>query len=182
MSELAIIDSDAFEHIKRVADLYVKGTTSPYTIAKELGIKVVDARHAIDQWHEIINNDAESRDMARDYLNMMIHRYDSLIEDSYKNLDELKLMIFNEKVSAQINATLKNIADFDKTRVDLLQKAGILDNTDLGDELAAREEREAMILGILQHDLCDDCKITVRDKLSILTGHVQGTVIEGETV
>lgn len=182
MSELAIIDSDAFEHIKKVADIYVKGTTSPYTIAKQLGIKVVDAKHAIEQWHEIINHDAESRDMARDHLNMMIHRYDTLIEESNANLDDLKQMIFNEKVSAQINATLKNIADFDKTRVDLLQKAGILDNHDLGDELAEREQREAMLIGILQNDLCDECKITVRDRLTVLTGQVQGTVIEGESV
>lgn len=177
--ELAIIDSEAFDRIKAVADLYVKGTTSPYTIAKKLSIKVIDARHAIEQWHEIINNDAESRDMARDYLNMMIHRYDTLIEQANENLDELKQLSFDEKVSAQINTTLKNIGDFDKVRVDLLQKAGMLDNHSLGDELAEREQREQMLLNILRNDLCDSCKMVVRDRISALTGTVEGTVIDG---
>ena len=183
MSLPAVIDTDAFEHITAVADLYVKGVTSPYTIARRLGIKAVEARAAIEQWHEIINSDAESRDMARDHLNAMVHRYDTLIAEANDNLDNLKSMTFDEKVSAQILSTMKLIGDLDKVRVDLLQKAGLLDNTDLGDELAEREEREAMILDILKNDLCSDCRHTVRDKISKLSGQVHGVeVVDAEVV
>jgi hypothetical protein len=182
LSELAIIDSNAFEKIMEVANLYADGVTSPYTIARRLNIKVVEAKAAIEQWHEMIRTDIDSSDVAKDALNVMLQRYDKLLEEANKNLKDLQGLAFDEKVSAQINATLKNIADFDAKRVDLLQKAGLLDAHELGDELAEREEREAMIIGILQHDLCDDCKEVVRDKLTRLTGQVQGTVIEGETV
>lgn len=174
----AVIDTDAFDRIKEVADLYVQGVTSPYTISRRLGIKAVEARQAIEQWHEIIQNDPASQDEARDALNVMLQRYDKLLEEANENLKNLKSMIFDEKVSAQINATMKNIADFDAKRVDLLQKAGLLDAHDLGDELVEREEREALILGILRDDLCGDCKITVRDKLSTLSGTVEGTVVD----
>lgn len=178
MSELAIVDADAFSHIEKVADLYVKGVTSPYTIARRLGIKAVEAKAAIEQWHEIIQNDAEARDVARDHLNAMVKRYDKLLQEANENLDRLNSLEFDEKISAQINATLKNIADFDAKRVDLLQKAGLLDAHELGDELAEREQREAMLLNILRNDLCDHCKVTVRDRLTALTGVVEGTVVD----
>lgn len=182
MSQLAIIDSNAFEKIMDVANLYADGVTSPYTIARRLDIKVVEAKAAIEQWHEMIRADVDSRDVAKDALNVMLQRYDKLLEEANKNLKDLQGLPFDEKVSAQINATLKNIADFDAKRVDLLQKAGLLDAHELGDELAEREEREGLILSILQNDLCDDCKEVVRDKLTQLTGQVHGTVIESEVV
>jgi hypothetical protein len=182
MTELAIIDSDGFEQIKRVSDLYVTGVTSPHTIARRLGIKVVEAKSAIEAWHEIIREDADSKDLARDALHIMLERYDKLLEEANENLTNLKELVYDEKVSAQINATMKNIADFDKTRVSLLQQAGLLDRGDLGDELAEREEREAMILEILRNDLCFDCQNKIKDKLTRLTGQVQGAVIDGDVV
>jgi len=181
LSELAIVDSEAFKFIEDVAELHLKNK-SPYQIARELGCKVVDARAAIAQWQEIVRSDMDSRDAARDHLNDMVQRYELLMAEARSNLDNLNDLSFDEKVSAQINATLKNIAEFDKTRVDLLQKAGILDNNDLGDELAEREEREQIIISILQNDLCPDCKQVVRDKLTVLTGQVQGTVVQSEVI
>jgi hypothetical protein len=181
LSQLAIIDSDAFKFIEDVAELAVRGKTE-YQIARELGVKVIEARTAMEQWKDMLARDMDSRDVAKDYLNKLVVHYDQLIQMSYDNLHDLQTLVFSDKISAQINATIKNIADFEKSRTDLLQKAGILDAHDLGDELAEREEREAMLISILQNDLCDDCKETVRDKLTQLTGQVQGTVIESEVV
>lgn len=179
MSELQIIDSDAFKLVEDVAELHVKGI-SPYTIARRLSIKVVEAKAAIEQWQNIVQNDMDSRDAARDYLNKLVAHYDTLISKAHENLDELNTLAFDEKVSAQRNATMKNIADFEAKRVDLLQKAGLLDAGELGDELAEREERESMILEILRNDLCNDCKIHVRDKITRMTSVVEGTVVDDE--
>lgn len=173
----AVIDMNGFDRLEEVADLVMSGK-SEYQIARALSIKVVEARSYMAQFQEIINNDVEARDAARDHLNKMVARYERLIERLYENLDDLNTMEYDEKVSAQINATLKNIADFDKTRVDLLQKAGLLDASDLGDELAEREEREALILDILKNDLCPNCQSAIRDKLTRLTGVVQGEVVD----
>ena len=181
LSELQIVDSDAFENIKRVGDLYAEGTTSPFTIARRLHMTVVEVRGYIETWHEIIRSDAESKDLARDALHTMLERYDRLIARAHENLKDLGDLDYDEKVSAQINATMKNVADWDAKRVDLLQKAGLLDAGELGDELAEREARETILINILRNDLCDDCKVTVRDKIAVLTGQVEGT-IEGEVV
>lgn len=131
---------------------------------------------------EIVRDDLEARDAAKDHLNDMVARYQYLMDEAQKNLDDLKALAFDEKVSAQINATLKNIADWDAKRVDYLQKAGLYDQGGLGDELAEREEREQQILQILRNDLCPDCARVVRDKLTRLTGKVEGEVIDVEHV
>ena len=127
---LSIIESDAFEQIKKVSDLYVEGTTSPYTIARRLGIKVVEARAAIESWHEIIRHDADSKDLARDALTVMLERYDRLLVEANSNLENLKELPYDEKVSAQINTTIKVIGDLDAKRVSLLRDAGLLDDAE----------------------------------------------------
>lgn len=176
MSELQIIDSDAFEQMEKVADLMMQGK-SEFAIARALHIKVVDAKHFMSQWQAVWRDEAESKDMAREHLDKMVKHYDRLIEESHKNLNDLKALTFGERVSAQINATLKNIADFEAKRVALLREAGLLDGADLGDELAERERREQQIIQILRTDLCPKCQAVVRDKLSELTGKVEGTVV-----
>ncbi len=178
MSELAIIDSDAFDKIKRVADLYVDGVTSPYTIARRLNIKVVEARQAIDQWHEVLRNDQESRDAARDALNVMVQRYDLLLTEANRNLQDLKSLTFDSDVASKINATIKLIGELDAKRVDLLQKAGLLDAHDLGDELAEREERETILINILRNHLCEDCKVEVAHQLGKVTGQVESVRVD----
>lgn len=181
MSTLAVVDSDGFAFVQEVWALHLKNK-SPYVIARTLSCKVVDAKRAIETMQSILQDDAESRDVAKDYLHDMIERYTMLMDEAQQNLDDLKALSFDEKVSSQINATLKNIADFDKTRVDLLQKAGLYDTGGLGDELAEREEREQQILQILRNDLCPACAAVVRDKLTKLTGVVEGEVVAEQIV
>jgi len=182
MSLPSVIDSNAAQHILDVAELASKGW-KPMHISKELGIPFAAVKKAIEQWEEILRNDMESRDAARDYLNRMVSNYDDLLKVAHENLDNLKSHVFDEKISAQINATLKNIADFEAKRVDALQKAGLLDAHDLGDELAEREEREAQLINILRNDLCNDCKYVVAVKLQALTNQVEAVqVFDDEAV
>lgn len=177
MSVPEVIDSNAAQIILDVAELHVKGW-KPMHIAKKLGIPFAQVKSSIVQWQEILTQDLESRDAARDHLNKMVAQYDDLIKRAFDNLDNLDTMVFDEKISAQRNATLKNIADFEAKRVDALQKAGLLDAHDLGDELAEREQREEMLINILRNDLCPSCTIVVRDKITAMTGIVEGTVVD----
>lgn len=174
---LTVIESDAFRQMEKVAERHLMGH-SPYKIARDLHIKVVEARAAIEQWQEVVNKDMQSRDAARDHLNAMVRRYDNLIAEANVNLDNLKSLEYDEKVSAQINSTIKTIGDLDKVRVDLLQKAGLLDAHELGDELAEREAREEAIINILRNDLCENCRMDVARKLQSLTNTVEGVVVD----
>ena len=179
MSVPSVIDSNAGQQILDVAELAAKGW-KPMAISKQLGIPFAAVKKNIELWEEILRNDLESRDAALDYLNRMVDSYDTLLRKSHENLDNLRLMDFDEKVSAQINATLKNIADFEAKRVDALQKAGLLDAHDLGDELAEREEREAKLIQILREDLCSNCQQVVAVKLQALTKQVEAVQVFDE--
>jgi hypothetical protein len=57
--------------------------------------------------------------------------------------------------------------------VDLLQKAGVLEGTDLGAELAEMEEKQAILIDILRNDLCEKCQATVARRLKEVTGQVE---------
>lgn len=175
----SVIDSNAGQQILDVAELASKGY-KPMAISKELGIPFAAVKKNIEMWEEILRNDMESKDAARDYLNRMVDSYNDLLRKAHENLDNLEAEDFNEKISAQINATLKNIADFEAKRVDALQKAGLLDAHDLGDELAEREEREAQLIKILREDLCNDCKYVVATKLQALTNEVEAVQVFDE--
>lgn len=184
---LSVIDSDAFHNMEKIIEHHLKGH-SPLKIARDLGIKMVEVNKNIEMWREIVQKDMESRDAARDHLNEMVARFTSLIEVLSKNLDDLQAYDFSandgktsaakfESISGQINTTVRNIADLDAKRVDLLQKAGLLDNAELGNELAERERREEALISILRNDLCADCRMVVARKLQQITQQVEAVVV-----
>lgn len=176
MSELSLVDSDPFKKMEEVATAMMKGH-SELKVARDLGIKVIEVRSIWGEFKERLNQDSFANDAARDHLNLMVKQYDDSIAKLHENLEALEFLEFNEKISAQINATVKNIADMLAKRVDLLQKAGLMDAHDLGTELAEREEREEAIIKILREDLCPDCRMTVARKLQALTNMVEATVV-----
>lgn len=178
-TSLAIKDPDELRD--KIASLMMQGRTE-YSVAKELGIKRVEVINYYSQWKDMLAHDMSARDTARDHLNQMVKHYDTLIFQANNNLSNLKELSFDEKVSAQINATLKNIADFDAKRVDLLQKAGLLESGELGDQLAEMEEKQEVLINILRNDLCPDCQRVVARKLHQVTNKVEAVVIHGDNL
>jgi len=187
LSEVALYDeSDPIqEMMDRVATRLMQGKTE-LAIARDLGIKRVEVIKYRDLWKESLARDNEARDSARDHLNIMVKHYDGLIERSYKVYQNLDDMAFDEKVAAQMNTTLKNISEYEGKRVDALQKAGLLDGADMGDEMAAMEEKQAILIDILRNDLCHVCRPEVMRKLKRVTGQVeeikQDDIVDGEVV
>lgn len=178
MSEVAVYDdSDPIqEMMDEVAKRVMQGRTE-LSIARELGIKRVEVIKYHDLWKQRLQEDHEATDAARDHLNKMVKHYDTLIFESYRVLNNLKDMSFDEKVAAQMNTTLKNISEYEAKRVDQLQKAGLLDGAEMGDQLAEMEEKQAVLVDILRNDLCPECRTTVMRKLQKVTQIVEATVV-----
>lgn len=176
MSELSVYEGDAFKQMESVASHMLKGHTE-FKTARDLGLKVVEVRALWDSYKERLENDSFSRDAARDHLNLMIVQYDNLLTGLHANLNDLDDLVYDEKISAQRVATARTIADLQAKRVDLLQKAGLLDQGDLGDELAEREKQEAALLDILRNDLCDNCRAVVAVKLQKISKQVEVTEV-----
>lgn len=150
-------DSFRFESMERVAELTLKGYSST-AISKEMGIPRKEVMTLQEDYRAALSNDSEARDLARDHLNQMVHHYDILIKKFYDLIDEIDTLNFNHQVAAQKNATLKSIAELEAKRLDALQKAGLLDSAELGDELAEAEEKREIILDIIQNQVCPACR------------------------
>ncbi len=165
---LELFESDRFQQMEKVADLTLKGHTAT-AIAKTLNIPRKEVMTLQEDYRTALANDHEARDMARDYLNLMVKHYDNLINSFYQLIDDIDSLAFNDRVAAQKNAALKAIADLDAKRVDALQKAGLLDSAELGDEIAKWEEEKESMLSILM-DLCAVCQPKVADRMRRLRG------------
>jgi hypothetical protein len=182
LMSLVVLEGEAYQNMEEIVKRHLKGH-SPLKIARDMGIKMVEVNKNVAMWREIVQKDMESRDAARDHLNEMVERFTGLIAVLSENLESLQNYDYSgdgkqsaakfESISGQINTTVRNIADLDSKRVDLLQKAGLLENAALGDELAEREAREEALINILRNDLCPDCKMVVARKLQAITQQVE---------
>lgn len=184
--DLVPIESDRFKQMEKVADLTLKGHTAT-AISKELNIPRKEVLTLQEDYRIALSNDHDARDMARDYLNLMVKHYDSLIKAFYDLVEEIGTLSFNDRVAGQKNAALKAIAELDAKRVDALQKAGLLDSAELGDEIAKWEEEKETMLSILG-DLCPACQPKVANRIARLRGDYvpnlndDSTVVVGEVV
>lgn len=172
MSELSVVDSDPFKEMEEVAKSMLKGHTE-YKTARDLGLKVVEVRALWIAYKDRLSNDSLARDAARDHLNMMVRSFDDLILKMHANLDDLDNMAFDQQTSAQKIASVKTIGELQAKRVDALQKAGLLDNAELGDELAEHERQRDILVDILKNDLCPECQARVAQKLQQVTNEVE---------
>lgn len=176
MSDLIrLADSERWTTIEEVARLKHRGLTDT-AIAKQLGLTRVETQNLYNEYKDILSNDQESRDRARDQLNLMVAHYDILIKKLYDLLDELDQENFTHQIGGQKVSAIKQIGDLEAKRLEAMQKAGILDASDLGDELALMEEQRDMVLDILRNDLCPVCRKNVMEKLGVISRQAEVVV------
>lgn len=178
---IVAIESDRFHAMEDVAELSFKGH-NPTQISKALNIPRKQVIELLEDYRIALSQDGEARDMARDYLNQMVKHYDALIKRFYELVEDIDVLDFNHQVAGQKNATLKSIAELEAKRLDALQKAGLLDSAELGDEMAKMEEDHQILISILREDLCPDCSQRVAHKLQKVTGEVEEIIQEATTV
>ncbi|UUG69416.1 hypothetical protein SEA_SHAM_81 [Streptomyces phage Sham] len=162
---------DRYEQINKVAQMYIKGTTNPTTISKELGIKRAEAISLIEEWREIARGNDDIREQAAEALQAGIQHYSMIVERFWETVEQADVAAdYKTK-----NAVLKNIADVEAKKIDMLQKAGLYDDAAMGDEIAEMEEKQAILISILKEVTanCDHCKLEVARRLSKVTGKAE---------
>ncbi|QIN94069.1 hypothetical protein PP459_gp164 [Streptomyces phage Wakanda] len=169
---------DRYEQVNKVAQLYIKGTTNPTTIAKQLGIKRAEALDLIDEWKSIARNNEDVKDQASEALQAGIQHYSMIVERLWETVEQAD----DDGDIKTKNAVLKNIADIEAKKIDMLQKAGLYDDASLGDELAEMEEKQQILISILKEVTsdCDHCKVEVARRLSKVTNKSEPVIITGE--
>lgn len=178
-SELVTMDDNQ----ESIIDKFVRGM-KPTDIAKEVNLPRKEVLALIRQWRETVQNDNESRDVARDALNVMVEHYDRLIKKFYDLADDIReQMNINGSTpqwTKELRGVLDSIAGLEAKRVDQLQKAGLYDNNQMGDELAQMEKEKDIIIDILKNDLCNRCRPGVMQKIGEMTGRVEVVVVQSE--
>lgn len=161
--ELVASDLLAQEH--EVIVRMLKGT-DPTTIAREMGIKRVEVLKHIQTWKDTAANIQEIKDRAREALINADQHYNMLVAKLWETVEQTDLGgDYKTK-----NAVLKNIADVEAKRIDFLQKAGLLDDAELGDMVAETEEKLAKMKDLLRTTAanCDKCRIPVARGLAVI--------------
>jgi len=131
--------------VKDVVTEYLKGN-DPTKISKELNIPRTRVVAHLDEWKESASNNSAIRARAKDALAGADAHYSKLISRSYEFIDEASM---TNNLSAK-TAAIKLVMDIESKRIDMLQKAGLLENKELAEEMVEIERRQEVLIGILR--------------------------------
>lgn len=168
MSEIELTSS--FDQMNLVVEELLKGK-NPTDISKFLGIKRSQVLEHIDTWRELVSGDSKIRERAKEALAGADQHYSMIIEKAWETIDQADS---NQDLGVK-SRTLKVIADIEQKRIDMLQKAGLLENNELSSQLLETERKQEILMNILKEVTsdCSHCKVEVAKRLSEVTGKVE---------
>ena len=141
-------ESDLVNHldqINQVVSEYLKGN-DPTVISKELEIPRVRVVALINEWKVMASANDAIRARAKEALVGADTHYTKLITKAYEVMDESSL---TNNLSAK-TASIKLVMDIEKSRIEMLQKAGLLENKELAEEMVEIERKQEVLIGILR--------------------------------
>jgi hypothetical protein len=142
------IEDDLVKHqdqVNQVVEEYLKGN-DPTQISKDLAIPRQRVVAYIDEWKVSASNNAAIRARAKEALAAADTHYGKLISKSYEVIDEASM---TNNLTAKTQA-IKLVMDIESKRIDMLQKAGLLENKELAEEMLEIERRQEILIGILR--------------------------------
>jgi hypothetical protein len=142
-SEVELINH--LDEVNNVVTEYLKGS-DPTKISKDLSIPRVRVVAHLDEWKANASNNAAIRARAKDALAGADAHYSKLITRSYEVIEEASM---NNNLSAK-TAAIKLVMDIESKRIDMLQKAGLLENKELAEEMIEIEKRQEVLVNILR--------------------------------
>ncbi len=141
-------ETELIEHldeVNKVVAEYLKGQ-DPTKISKELDIPRTRVVALINEWKEMASDNAVIRAREKEALAGADQHSSKLISKSYEVIDEASM---TNNLSAK-TAAIKLVMDIESKRIDMLQKAGLLENKELADEMVQIEKRQEVLVGILK--------------------------------
>jgi hypothetical protein len=170
MSEIEL--ADRWEKINKVVDLFLKGTTNPNQIAKITGFKRLDVQDYLNEWRSVIQSDRQIQMRAREALAGADKHYSMLIEEGWDVINQSGTQGDLSKKTAGI----KLVADVQKKLIDMLQKAGLIEDTEMASQIMETERKQEVLVKILKEVVadCNHCKKEVFSRLEQVTGKAEG--------
>ena len=155
------IENQTVEHLdqmNKVVAKYLEGNDET-KISKQLSIPRQKVVSFLNEWRMMAANNAAIRERAREALVAADTHYSKLIGQAYEVIDEATT---TANLNAK-NAAIKLVLDIESRRIDMLHKAGLLENKELAEEMMEIENRQEILVGILK-DIASEHP-EVRDKI-----------------
>lgn len=133
------------DEVNRVVEKYLQGN-EPTQISKELAMPRTKVVALIEEWKSLASNNALIRARAKEALAGADAHYNKLIQKAYEVMDDATT---TANLGAK-NASIKLVMDIEKTRIDMLQKAGLLENQELAEEMLEIERRQDILVNLLK--------------------------------
>jgi hypothetical protein len=146
------------DQVNRVVEKYLQGN-EPTQISKELSIPRQRVVALIDEWRSLASDNAIIRARAKEALAGADAHYNKLIQKAYEVMDDATT---TANLGAK-NASIKLVMDIERTRIDMLQKAGLLENKELAEEMLEIERKQEVLVNILKDVATEHPEI--RDKI-----------------
>ena len=168
MNEIEV--AGQFDQMNRVIEEMLKGN-NPTQIAKDLGLQRADVIKHIDLWRSLIKGDHGVKERASEALSAADQHYNMIIKEAWDTVKRAE-----DQDALNIKAqTLKLIADVEQKRIDMLQKAGVIEKNDMAESILETERKQEVLVGILRDvsSSCINCKQEVAKRLYEITGKVE---------
>jgi hypothetical protein len=133
------------DEVNKVVTEYLKGQ-DPTKISKELDIPRTRVVSLINEWKVMASANDAIRARAKEALAGADTHYSKLITRAYEVIDESSM---TNNLSAKTQA-IKLVMDIEKSRIEMLQKAGLLENKELAEEMVQIERRQEVLVEILR--------------------------------
>jgi NADH dehydrogenase/NADH:ubiquinone oxidoreductase subunit G len=146
------------DEVNKVVEEYLKGN-DPTKISKELALPRTKVVALIEEWRQMGAANAANCARDKEALVGADTHYNKLIAKAYEVIDDATT---TANLGAK-NGAIKLVMDIEKTRIDMLQKAGLLENQELAEEMIDLEEKQQILVGILRDVASEHPEI--RDKI-----------------
>lgn len=162
------------DRMNLVVERYLKGE-NPTAIARAVNMRRADVMNYLDEWRGFAQNNHNINDRAREALVSADKHYSMIIERAWETVEQA-----DDASELRTKAgALKLVADVEQKRIDMLQKAGVLDNTELAQQIVETERKQELLIAILKEVVsdCSRCNTEVKRRLQRVTGEAEPVVI-----
>jgi hypothetical protein len=160
------------DQVNKVVERYLAGTPETQ-ISKELNLPRQRVVGYINEWRAMASDNAAIRARAKEALVGADTHYSKLIAKAYEVIDEATTVADLRSK----NSAIKLVMDLERTRIDMLQKAGLLENKELAEEMVEIENRQEILISILKDIAAEHPEI--RDKIM---NRLSSAMKQGETI
>jgi transposase-like protein len=168
MNEIEL--KEDFDQMNKIVAEFIKGS-NVNAIAKQFDLKPIQVSNMLNTWRELMHGDSGIRERAKEALGAADQHYSMVIKSAWDTVSQADAQD-DLRTKAQ---ALKLVADVEQKRIDMLQKAGVIEKNEMADQILETERKQEVLVGILRDvtSSCPNCKQEVARRLSEVTNRVE---------